>query len=75
MNLLKRFLIKEGELYFRKAERQALQQLIAQQNSGVISLGGGTPCYFENMNDLAQSKHYSIYLKASIPNFSGAFKR
>jgi len=65
---------KRGELYFRKAERQALQQLIAQQNSGVISLGGGTPCYFENMNDLAQSKHYSIYLKASIPTLVGRLK-
>ena len=65
---------KKGELYFRIAERQALQQLIAQDTPAVISLGGGTPCYFENMNDLAQSKHYSVYLKASIPTLAGRLK-
>ena len=57
---------KKGELYFRKAERQALQCLIARESPAVISLGGGTPCYFDNMKELVQSKHNSIYLKASI---------
>ncbi len=65
---------KRGELYFRKLERQVLQDLIAQESPAVISLGGGTPCYFENMNDLAQSKHYSVYLKASIPTLAGRLK-
>ena len=65
---------KKGELYFRKAERQALQRLIAQESPAVISLGGGTPCYFDNMKDLAQSKHNSIYLKASIPTLAARLK-
>lgn len=58
---------KRGELYFRKLERQVLQDLIAQESPAVISLGGGTPCYFDNMEKLVAAKHYSVYLKASIP--------
>ena len=58
---------EKGELYFRKLERQFLQGLIAQESPAVISLGGGTPCYFDNMETLVTAKHYSVYLKASIP--------
>ncbi len=65
---------KKGELYFRKAERQALLHLIARESPAVISLGGGTPCYFDNMKDLVQSKHNSIYLKASIPTLASRLK-
>lgn len=65
---------KKGEVYFRKVERQALQHLIARESPAVISLGGGTPCYFDNMKDIIQSKHYSIYLKASIPTLAARLK-
>ena len=65
---------KKGELYFRKVERQALQHLIALESPAVISLGGGTPCYFDNMKDIVQSKHNSIYLKASIPTLAARLK-
>lgn len=65
---------RKGELYFRKAERKVLQHLIAQESPAIISLGGGTPCYFDNMKDLAQSQHYSVYLKASIPTLAARLK-
>ena len=71
---IKEIFHKKGELYFRKAERHALQGLIAQESPAVISLGGGTPCYFDNMKYLAQSKHNSIYLKASIPTLVARLK-
>lgn len=65
----------KGELYFRKLERQALLHLIAQKDPAIISLGGGTPCYFDNMEKLAHSKHDSIYLKAAIPTLAGRLKK
>ena len=37
---------KKGELYFRKAERQALLHLIARESAAVISLGGGNTLLF-----------------------------
>ena len=66
---------KKGELYFRKTERQALHHLIARKSPAVIALGGGTPCYFDNMKSLVQSKHNSIYLKASIPTLVAHLKQ
>ncbi|NBS18744.1 MAG: shikimate kinase, partial [Flavobacteriia bacterium] len=41
---------KYGELSFRKKERFYLEQLLSQEHGAIIALGGGTPCYFDNMN-------------------------
>lgn len=53
---------KYGEEKFRELEREVL---IAQQNkSGIISTGGGTPCYFQNMDWLLDNG-IVLYLKHS----------
>lgn len=54
----------EGEAYFRILETQALKDLL-YQNNVVISLGGGTPCFYDNMT-LINNTGTSIYLKVSI---------
>ena len=58
---------ERGELYFRKLERQILEDILAQKDKMVISLGGGTPCYgdnFEIINNQGNTK--TIYLSASV---------
>ena len=40
----------KGELEFRKLENKILINSLNSKNRSVISLGGGTPCYFNNMN-------------------------
>jgi shikimate kinase len=55
----------KGEIYFRKKESEYLQQLINLNNDCIISLGGGTPCYGNNM-DIIKNNSKSFYLKASI---------
>lgn len=55
----------KGEIYFRKKEGEYLQELLNSNESSVISLGGGTPCYGNNM-DFIENKSSSFYLKASI---------
>lgn len=58
----------QGEIYFRKIESRYLQVVLTAEHS-VISLGGGTPCYGNNMNVIKESTSVkSIYLKASIPS-------
>lgn len=58
----------KGEIYFRKAETQYLNHILYTEDDVVLSLGGGTPCYGNNMHMiLNNSKAKSIYLKASIP--------
>ncbi len=54
----------KGELYFRKLEHQKLTELLQSENSFILSLGGGTPCYFNNHELLSQVD--SIYLKATV---------
>jgi shikimate kinase len=39
----------KGEDAFRQMEKEALRDLVAEQDKFVISCGGGTPCFHENM--------------------------
>jgi shikimate kinase len=55
----------KGEIYFRKIEGIYLQELLELNEDCIISLGGGTPCYGNNMNEILQ-KSNSFYLKATI---------
>lgn len=56
----------KGELYFRKLENQILQETIKSDENLIISLGGGTPCYYNNHEFLNNENVISIYLKASV---------
>ena len=56
----------KGELFFRKIERQYLEQLLTQKEPIILSLGGGTPCYYNSMDYIVSSKVLSFYLKAQI---------
>lgn len=53
---------KKGEDYFRALETAVLKDTIATKPSFVLSLGGGTSCFNNNMDIINQSGT-SIYLK------------
>jgi shikimate kinase len=57
----------KGEIYFRKIENLYLKELLNNEGDFVLSLGGGTPCYANNMELIQRSKAKSIYIQASIP--------
>lgn len=44
---------QKGEAYFRTLERQVLEQ-VAQKERVVVSLGGGTPCFWDTMTWIKQ---------------------
>ncbi|MCH8555025.1 MAG: shikimate kinase [Schleiferiaceae bacterium] len=56
---------KKGELFFRKAERALLLEILSTENSMVLATGGGTPCYYNNMDVLIEHCH-CIYLSAPV---------
>ena len=56
----------EGEIYFRKIEGSYLGEILNSKDSFILSLGGGTPCYSNNMELILNSEASSIYIKASI---------
>ncbi len=58
---------ENGEVYFRKVEHIYLKELLSDHEKTVISLGGGTPCYANNMDLIKSDKNaISFYLKSSI---------
>lgn len=57
----------KGEIYFRKKETEYLNALLKNETNLILSLGGGTPCYGNNMDAILKAENVvSVYLKASI---------
>jgi shikimate kinase len=54
-----------GELKFRQVERQALVEIAQEQKEMVLATGGGTPCYFNNM-EVLNNNFTTVYLDSSI---------
>lgn len=52
---------QNGESYFRNLEKKYLRELVTQDNL-LISTGGGTPCFFDNMEVICRNGT-SIYLR------------
>lgn len=57
---------EHGELYFRKLEHQILKETLKTNDNLIISLGGGTPCYANNMELFKDENIISIYLSSSV---------
>ena len=55
---------KEGEEKFRELEKKHLNEIIKKDNA-VISLGGGTPCFNNNIETINKNG-ISIYLQMSV---------
>ena len=57
---------KKGEINFRKIERKYLENILKSKKYSIISLGGGTPCYFDNIEFINKFSNNTIFLKTSI---------
>lgn len=62
----------EGEEGFRQKERAMLHEVAAFEDV-VLSCGGGTPCYYDNMAFLNENSH-TFYMKASPDTLFEHFK-
>ena len=58
---------EKGEIYFRKKEAHYLNELLKNDKSYILALGGGTPCYANNIKLINQFAT-SFYLKRSLKN-------
>ena len=50
----------KGEIFFRKEEKRVLENILNEEKDIILSLGGGTPVYYSNM-DLINEKSKSIF--------------
>lgn len=57
---------EKREIYFRTKEKEVLQEILNLSSNCVLSLGGGTPAYFNNM-DLICAQSVSVFLQTSVP--------
>lgn len=55
---------ERGEEEFRKIERKILHE-VAEFEDVIISTGGGTPCFFDNM-DYMNKQGITVFLEASV---------
>lgn len=59
----------KGEIFFRKQEREILEEILASQENTVLSLGGGTPAYYNNM-EVINNRSISFYLRLNVKNLA-----
>ena len=55
----------KGEVYFRLIENKYLKEILAKDEDFILALGGGTPCYANNMEEVKKGDTLSIYLQGS----------
>jgi len=67
------FFGKYGEEVFRKLEHKVLRET-ESLDGVVISTGGGTPCYFDNM-DFIRRNGTSVYLRMTVPGLVARLKK
>src|SRR6476661_4239716 len=56
---------ENGEEFFRIREKEVLEQLIDEHQNMVLSVGGGTPCFFNNI-DLMKRKGCVVWLNTHV---------
>lgn len=57
----------QGEEYFRRAERCAIEDVVRNEGGSIVATGGGLPVYGDNMEWMT-SQGVTIYLKRSAEN-------
>lgn len=57
---------QKGEEHFRKLEHEMLEKTIEDNEELILSCGGGTPCFFNNI-DLMKAKGKVLWLNTALP--------
>jgi len=61
----------KGEIYFRKIEATSVKELCSKNDSLILALGGGTPCYSDTMAYLINHpKVVTVMLNTSVANLT-----
>ena len=55
----------EGEEYFRYKEMEMLEDLVGKEENFILSCGGGTPCFFNNIEFMKKSGKV-VWLNTSV---------
>lgn len=61
---ISRIFESKGEAHFRKLESKVLKSTLSSKDRIVLALGGGTPCYNDNMKLIR--KYPSFYIRCGV---------
>ena len=56
---------EQGEEYFRYKEKETLESIVKEEESFILSCGGGTPCFFNNIEYMKKNGKV-VWLNTSI---------
>ena len=62
---IKEIFEEHDEEYFRELEQQTLHEVIKLTDKAVIATGGGTPCFFDNM-DVMKASGLTVYIMTPL---------
>ncbi|RAJ02297.1 shikimate kinase [Chitinophaga skermanii] len=65
---------EKGEDYFRNRESEVLKRISQEEDEFLISCGGGTPCFLDNM-DWMNDQGTTVWLNPSIPTMVERLQR
>ncbi len=65
---------EKGEEYFRLLEKDILADIVKEHPALVLSCGGGTPCFFKNI-DLMKKEGTTVWLNTSIEVLTERLKK
>jgi shikimate kinase len=57
--------VEKGEEYFRYKEKEVMEELVADHEKFILSCGGGTPCFFNNISFMKENGKV-VWLNTSI---------
>lgn len=58
---------QKGEIYFRRKEIEVLKSCLEREENYVLTLGGGTPCYGNNLEIIKNNPEtILVYLKVNL---------
>ena len=70
-NSIKEIFSEKGNIFFRKIENTYLKEILGSKDNLVLSLGGGTPCFTNNLELIQETAEArSIYLNVSVKELS-----
>lgn len=56
----------KGEVYFRKKETDYLKEVLQSDQEYILSVGGGTPCFGNNMQLINEASPNSVYVRTDL---------
>ncbi|MCX7550641.1 shikimate kinase [Xanthomarina sp. F2636L] len=58
---IQKIFLEKGEIFFRKIENSYLEEIISSKENLILSLGGGTPCFTNNLELIKKSKDVTSF--------------